>query len=420
MNCFSYKKGNLYAESVPVARIAKDIGTPFYCYSYNSFIDRFTRFSKAFSTLDPLVCFSVKSNSNLAVLKSLVKKGAGLDIVSGGELYRGLKAGVSPKKVVYAGVGKSESEIEYAVKKGILLFNVESEGELRLIDKISSGMGKRVDVALRVNPDIDAGTHPYITTARAKNKFGIDLKSAAKIYLNAGNYKSLNITGLHIHIGSQITSVSPFVKALKKILLYMDDLRKKGVEFKYLNLGGGIGIRYKDEKVPDAEEFAAKIVPMLSGWDLRVIFEPGRFIAGNSGIFVTSVLYVKDANAKKFIIVDGAMNDLIRPSLYGAYHRIEPVEAKGGKKEKFDIVGPICESGDFLGKDRKMSRPSSGDLLSVFSAGAYGFVMSGTYNSRPKVAEVLVKGNKYFVIRKREDYKTLVKGEFIPDFIDDI
>lgn len=415
MRPFRYQGKKLYCEDIALEDIAQKVGTPFYCYSYAALTERFAQLKKAYRAVNPLICFSVKSNSNIAVLRALVKKGAGLDIVSGGELYRSMKAGCDPKRIVYAGVGKTEREIADALRVGILLFNVESEQELALISRVATRLKKKAHVAIRINPNVDARTHAYITTAKAENKFGINLIQAEALLAKRGEYKNVDIAGIHIHIGSQITEAEPFVKAIKKTVRFMDAMRKKGVSLRYLNLGGGLGIVYKNEKVQTPVQFAKKIVPLIKDKGYKIIFEPGRFIAGNSGVFVTKVIYTKDAQAKRFLIVDGAMNDLMRPSLYQAYHEALPVSKNARrKKTKVDIVGPVCESGDFLAKDRILAECFPGEMLVLLGAGAYGFTMSSNYNSRPRVAEVLVKGDTYAVIKKRESFSDLIRTETIP------
>jgi len=418
MHYFSYKNNKLFCEGVAVKRIAQKVGTPFYCYSYRTFTEHFLKLKKAFASVKPLICFSMKANSNAALLRGLVTKGAGLDIVSGGELYRGLRTGCSPRKIVYAGVGKTEQELRDAIRKRILLFNVESEPELQAISRVSASLRKTTKVSIRINPDVDAETHAYITTAKAENKFGINLKQAEELCLRKQRFPHVVIAGLHIHIGSQIVTSKPFVRAITRALTFMDRLKQKGVCFEFLNIGGGLGIVYKDEKPQTAAAFAKRIVPLIAHRGYKIILEPGRFIAGNSGIFVTRIIYIKHACKKNFFIVDGAMNDLVRPSLYGAYHEIGPViRSKGRPHKRYDVVGPICESGDFLGKDRSLPVMYPGELLTCFSAGAYGFTMSSNYNSRPRVPEVLVKGTQFAVVRKRELYADLIKGESIPQFI---
>jgi diaminopimelate decarboxylase len=418
MRAFCYRGKKLYCEGLALEDIAQKVGTPFYCYSYGALTERFAQLKNAYKAVKPLICFSVKSNSNSAVLRSLVKKGAGLDIVSGGELYRSIKAGCDPKKIVYAGVGKTEREIADALGVGILLFNVESEQELALISRVATRLKKKAHVSIRINPDIDAGTHAYITTAKAENKFGINLVQAEALLSQRERFKNVDISGIHIHIGSQITKVDPFVKAIKKTVRFMDAMQKKGACFRYLNLGGGLGIVYENEKVQTPVQLAKKILPLLKDTKYKIIFEPGRFIAGNSGVFVTRITYTKDALAKRFFIVDGAMNDLLRPSLYNAYHRVLPVVKSARRKQTtVDIVGPICESGDFLAKGRQLQECLPGETLAFLGAGAYGFTMSSNYNSRPRVAEILVKGTKYFVVKKRETLSDLVRGETIPQFL---
>lgn len=418
MDYFDYKKDELYCEGVALKDIAKKVGTPFYCYSYKTLTEHFMKLKKAFAPIKPLICFSMKSNSNHAVIRSLVKKGAGLDVVSGGEVYRGLKAGCKPNKMVYAGVGKTEKELTDAVKEGILLFNVESVQELEMISKVSQKLGKKTQVSIRVNPDVDAQTHAYITTAKKENKFGINLPLAEELIQKAFLFPNVKIAGIHVHIGSQITKSEPFVKAVKKVLRFMKKMEKKGIKFKYLNLGGGLGIIYKDEKPQTAEAFAKKIIPLVKDSGYKIIFEPGRFIAGNAGVFVTKITYVKRALSKNFYIVDGGMNDLVRPSLYQSFHDIKPLSVKkDAGKEEYDVVGPICESGDFLAKNRELQDMEAGDMMAFCSAGAYGFTMSSNYNSRPRVAEVMVKGKEFGVVRKRETYASLMSGEKLPKFI---
>ena len=428
MHHFHYRNNELYCEASRVSDIARKFGTPLYIYSRNTLIDHYRKIKGAFRGINPLICFSVKANSNLAVLKVLANQGAGMDVVSGGELYRTLKVGVNPKRIVYAGVGKSEKEIAAAIKAGIFFFNAESVPELGLIDRVAGHLGKkinptltrkaRVNVSLRINPDIDPHTHQFITTGKMTNKFGLDMQTAEDLFLRARIFSNLRLIGLHIHIGSQITERQPFVKAIKKALILIQRLRQKGVLLKYLNIGGGLGIIYRDETPQTAQEFARAVLPLLKKTKLKVILEPGRFIAGNSGIMVTKVVYVKKSPNKNFAIVDAGMNDLIRPALYGAYHEILPLrgtnEQTNKRTTKYDIVGPICESADFMAKNRPMPILQAEDLLAVMGAGAYGFTMSSNYNSRPRVAEVLVEGNRFTVVRKRESYQDLTRHEIIP------
>ncbi len=418
MHFFKYRGGELYAENVRVREIAEAHGTPLYIYSYATLHRHFMAYDKAFDGVPHIICFALKANSNTSVLRLFAKSGGGADVVSGGEIFRALRAGIPPQKIVYAGVGKTEEEIRYALKSGILMFNVESESELVEIDRIAGTMKVKAPISLRVNPDIDPETHPYISTGLRKHKFGIPIENAFEYYTRAGRLKNTEIVGIHKHIGSQITKVSPFVEALKKTLLLLDDLKESGVDIRYLDIGGGLGITYKDEEPPVPRDLARSLVPMLRGRELTIVMEPGRSIVGNAGILVTRVLYLKKGEEKDFVIVDAGMNDLIRPSFYDAYHHIQPVEKKRRKNILADIVGPICESGDFLGKEREIRDVKPGDYLAVMSAGAYGFTMSSNYNSRPRAAEVMVKGKDFALVKERETYGDLVKGETIAGFMD--
>ena len=414
MHLFTFKNNELYCEQVRVADVAKKIPTPFYLYSYNTLIDHYRKLKSAFSPIRPLICFSIKSNSNLAVVRALVKSGAGVDIVSGGELYRARLAGADPKKIVYAGVGKKRGEIAEALRCGIFFFNVESEDELDEIQRVAASLGKTANIALRINPDVIPKTHSYIATGKGETKFGLDFETVHKIFNNRWKYPNLKIRGVHIHIGSQILDAAPFENAIKKVL---DFIKVNGIDVDHFNIGGGLGIIYSIEHPQTAKSFAKKILPMLKRSGLKIILEPGRFVSGNSGVLVTSVVYTKRTPRKKFVIVDGAMNDLIRPSLYEAYHKIIPVKVdvtSSKTSERVDVVGPICESGDFLGKDRFLPLVKKGDLLAVMGAGAYGFSMSSNYNSRPRAAEAMVIGKDLYVIRRHETYKDLVRGESIP------
>src|SRR5262245_38466210 len=419
MDYFEYKDGELYAEDLPLKEIARQVGTPAYVYSLATLRRHYRVFDQAFQSQPHLICSSVKANSNLAVLKAFAREGSGFDIVSGGELFRALKAGAEAKKIVFSGVGKSRREMEEALTAGILMFNVESEPELAVLNEVAGKMGKKAPISLRVNPDVDPQTHPYISTGMKKSKFGIEIKRAMENYRKALSFPHLEIVGIDCHIGSQLTSVAPFVDALSRLREYLDRvltgaLKSRGGSVRYLDLGGGLGIRYKDEEPPQPEEYAKAILQAMSGLDITLVLEPGRVIVGNAGILVTEVLYLKDTEEKKFVIVDGAMNDLIRPALYGSYQSIRPVREQPGDKIVADVVGPICESGDFFAKDREITRPRPGDLLAVMSAGAYGFTMSSNYNSRPRAAEVLVDGRNFHVIRQRETLDDLIKGETIP------
>ena len=412
MHEFRYKRDRFYCEKIKIEGIAKEYGTPLYLYSYKTLIDHYRKLKRAFSKFSPLICFSMKSNSNLALLKILVKEGAGLDIVSGGELYKARKVGVDPKKIVYASVGKTDEEIRDAIRANILFFNVESESELENIARIARGLKKKVKVALRINPDIRLATHRYLAVSTRGSKFGLDFETARRLFKKRKRFKNLSIEGIHLHIGSQITEAKPYKQALSKVV---DFIKKEGIDINYLNIGGGLGIIYSDERPQTAEDFVKNISPLIKDLDCRLIIEPGRFIAGNSGVLITKVLYIKDTPQKIFIIVDSGMNDFIRPSLYKAYHTIVPDKrSKSYFKKKVDIVGPVCESGDFLAQDRHFVRVKKGDYLIVLGAGAYGYSMASNYNLRPRPAEVLVKGNKSYLIRRRETYKDLIRGEVIP------
>lgn len=419
MHDFLYKNGELYCEGVPVSSIAQRVGTPFYLYSSNTLASHYRAFDKAFAGVPNVICFALKSNSNGAVLRVLGREGAGADIVSGGELFRALRAGIDPKKIVYAGVGKRRDEIEYAIKVGILMFNVESGEELVAIDRAASEMHAKARIALRVNPNIDPKTHAYISTGLKENKFGIPIEEALEYYQIARGLSHIEVVGVHQHIGSQITEVQPFIDALEKLTGFVKELRAAGINITHINIGGGIGITYKDETPPLPKEVAAAIQPMLKASGCTIVMEPGRALVGNAGILVTRALYRKDSGEKKFLIVDAGMNDLIRPSLYDAYHDIKPlVESASSTQETYDVVGPICESGDFLAKDRSLPVIRPGEYLAVLGAGAYGFSMSSNYNSRPRVAEVLVRGSEYVVVRERETYSELVRGEKVPRWLD--
>jgi diaminopimelate decarboxylase len=418
MHDFEYKQGELYCDAVPLSRIAKELGTPCYVYSYGTLIRHFRAFDSAFQDVPHIVAFAMKANSNLAILRLMAREGGGADIVSGGELYRALKAGIPANKMVFAGVGKNRQEIRQALDADVLMFNVESSAELRAIDDVAAEMKRKARVALRINPDIDPKTHPYISTGLKKSKFGISAERALEEFKLAASLRHIDVVGVHAHIGSQLTEVRPFVDSLKKVLGLIDILKTHGANIRYLNIGGGLGITYSDETPPLPRELAKAVSPLLRDLKCVMIMEPGRVIVGNAGVLLTRVLYTKDGEAKKFVIVDAAMNDLIRPSLYGAYHDIKPVrEMPSSKTETVDVVGPVCESGDFLAKDRAMPEAQPGDLLAVMSAGAYGFVMSSNYNSRPRIPEVLVKDGDIHVIRDREDYADLVRGESIPEFL---
>jgi len=419
MNNFEYRQGELYCEQVPVSRIAKEIGTPCYVYSHATLLRHFHAYDGAFKDIPHVVAFAMKANSNLAILRLMAKEGSGVDIVSGGELFRALKAGVPPEKIVFAGVGKNADEIRDALKAGILMFNVESPAEIHAINDVAASIGKKARIALRINPDVDPKTHPYISTGMKKSKFGIAADRALEEYKMASSLGHIDVVGVHAHIGSQLTEVTPFVDSLKKVVGLIETLKSQGINIRYLNIGGGLGITYSEEKPPLPIDLANAVSPLVKQLGVTLVMEPGRVIVGNAGILVTKALYLKQGEAKSFVIVDAAMNDLIRPSLYSAYHEIKPVDEAAGHraKQQVDIVGPVCESGDFLAKDRMLAAVQPGELLAVMSAGAYGFVMASNYNSRPRVPEVLVKGAEIHVIRERETYDDLVKGEKIPAFL---
>jgi len=417
MHHFQYRNNELHCEEIPVADIAKDVGTPLYLYSYATLRRHFKAFDDAFEGIRHLTCFSMKSNSNLAILRLFALDGGGVDIVSGGELFRALKAGVDPRKIVYSGVGKRVEDLEYALRSDILMFNVESSQEIFQLNEVADRLGKKAKIAIRINPDIDPQTHPYISTGLRENKFGIDINRSLEEYTLAAKLNNLIISGVSCHIGSQLTEVSPFVEALKKLMELIKRLEESGVHIDYLDLGGGLGITYNSEEPPHPKEYATAIKEELDMKNLTLILEPGRVIMGNAGILVTKVLYTKTAQEKRFIIVDAAMNDLMRPSLYDSFHGIQPVKIPGGTKTKADIVGPICESGDFFAKDRDVESFEPGELMAIMSSGAYGFSMSSNYNSRPRVSEVMVKDDQHYIIRARETYEDLIRGEVIPHFL---
>ena len=417
MHFFEYKDHQLQCEGIPIKEIAGRVGTPFYLYSYHTLVRHFTIFDEAFKGIPHLVCYSAKANSNVALLRLFVNLGGGVDVVSGGELYRALKGGAASQKIVFSGVGKREDEIEYALKTGILMFNVESSQELQVINEVAGRIGKKATIAIRVNPDIDPKTHPYISTGLKQNKFGIDILRAPMAYRLASKLPNLKIVGIDCHIGSQLVEVEPIIEALRRLKQLVEDLRMEGMEIQYLDLGGGLGITYEDEEPPHPVEYASTILEEIRGFGCTLILEPGRVIVGNAGVLVSKVLYTKENEEKRFVIVDAGMNDLVRPSYYGSYHQILPVIEETREEIVADVVGPICESSDFLAKGRKIPNLRSGELIAVMSAGAYGFSMSTNYNSRPRVAEVLVRDDKVFVIRQRENYEDLIRGEEIPEFL---
>ncbi|MDO9211964.1 MAG: diaminopimelate decarboxylase [Deltaproteobacteria bacterium] len=417
MHDFQYRGESLFCEDFPIETIAKAVGTPFYLYSLNTLEKHFQAFDGAFSKVDHLVCFSAKANSNIAILRVFIRQGGGVDVVSGGELFRAMKAGARPDRIVYSGVGKRSDEIEYALELPILMFNVESSQELIAIDQIAGRMGTVAPVSLRVNPDVDPHTHPYISTGLKKNKFGINIQKSIDEYILASTLPHTKVIGVSCHIGSQLTEVGPFVEAVQRVKELVFRLRAEGIHIHYIDLGGGLGITYQQEEPPHPREYAQSLLREMAEIECTLILEPGRVIVGNAGILVTKVLYTKEGGEKNFIVVDAAMNDLIRPSLYGSYQKIQPVHIRESYEIVADVVGPICESGDFLAKDRKLPKVEPGELLAVMSAGAYGFSMASNYNSRPRAAEVLVAKDRFYIVREREDYDDLIKGEFIPDFL---
>jgi diaminopimelate decarboxylase len=416
MTAFAYHGGEFYCEAVPIAKIAQDVGTPCYLYSHRMLVDGYRALDQAFTGLPHLICYAMKANSSLAILRVFIDAGGGLDIVSGGELFLALRAGATPQRIVFAGVGKSAAEIEAALQADILLFNVESSQELEALQSAAAKLGIRARVAVRVNPDVDPKTHPYISTGLRQSKFGVPIQEAMNLYRSMRTLHNIDPVGVHAHIGSQITQVAPFLESLSKLVPLVQALRQDGFDIRYLDIGGGLGIRYKDEGPPVPSEYANTLRPLLGGLDCTVLMEPGRLLVGNAGILVTKVLYAKANQDKRFLVVDGGMNDLIRPSLYDAYHAIVPVvrRANGQPEITLDVVGPICESGDFLAKDRALPVCQPGDLLAVLSAGAYGFAMASNYNARPRVPEVMVHGEQFAVVRARETYDDLIRGEIIP------
>ncbi len=411
MNYFNYKNGNLFCEDVSVEELAKKHGTPLYIYSKNFFVEQYNTLCSVLNELDYMICFATKSNSNLAVIKTFAELGSGFDIVTAGELFRIVKADGDTTKVVFSGVGKTVEEIKYAIEQNILFFNVESEVELQRINEIAGELNKKTRFCVRVNPDVDPKTHKYITTGKSENKFGLDFEAAKILYKHAENYDNVKAVGVQMHIGSQITTTEPFVAAIKKLSKLIDELREQGVNVQYVDIGGGLGIIYKDETPPIPEEFAAAVIPELKNFKAKIIFEPGRFLVGNGGIMVTEVQYIKKTAMKEFVIVDAGMNDLLRPSLYEAYHEIISVKESSNKK-KADVVGPICESSDFFGRERELPEEiKSGDFIALKSCGAYGFVMASNYNTRPRGAEIMVDGSEVTIARKRETLEQLIENE---------
>ena len=412
MDHFHYQDGELFAENVAVSAIAGQYGTPAYVYSRATLERHWRAFDEAFANHPHLVCYAVKANSNLAVLNVLARLGSGFDIVSAGELARVLAAGGRADRTVFSGVGKTADEITYALAQNIRCFNVESIAELERINQLAGEQDKVAPVSIRVNPDVDAGTHPYISTGLKENKFGIDINLAPAVYQQAAAMPNLQVIGVDCHIGSQLTKVTPFVDALKRVLLLIDELAANGIAIHHLDIGGGLGIHYKDETPPTPAEYAAAMQDLLKDRQLEILLEPGRAIAGNAGILLSKVEYIKATDAKRFAIVDAAMNDLLRPALYQSWMAIDAVKPREAALLNYDIVGPVCETGDFLGKDRQLAI-EAGDLLAIRSAGAYGFTMSSNYNSRPRAAEIMVDGDKAIVVRERETIESLYQREHL-------
>jgi diaminopimelate decarboxylase len=413
MDPFVYRHAELCCERVSLRALAAEVGTPAYVYSKAALLESYGAYDRAFAEVPHVVCYSVKANSNLGVLGTLARAGGGADIVSGGELFRALRAGIPADRIIFSGVGKTRDEMRAALEVGILLFNVESLSELRALDAVAREVGVRAPVALRVNPDVNPETHPYISTGLRSSKFGIPYAAALEAYGEAVGLKGIEVVGADMHIGSQLTKASPFAEAVARLAALVKILRERAIEIRMVDVGGGLGIRYREEAPPTHREYATVLLPALRELGVTVLLEPGRSIVGNAGLLLTRVLYRKDTGEKKFVIIDAAMNDLIRPPLYDSYHEIRPVnEARlGGPMEKVDVVGPVCESGDFLAKDRDLAQAEEGDLLAVMSAGAYGFAMSSNYNTRPRAVEVLVDGDRYAIVRRRETYEDLVAGE---------
>jgi len=408
---FGYKNGKLFCEDVPVAELARRTGTPFYLYSQSAFDQQFRAFDEAFAPQPHLTCYAVKANSNLAILSLFRTLGAGFDVVSVGELRRALAAGADPKKIIFSGVGKTEDEIDFGLSRGILQFNVESAAEIKMLEARAQALGKTANFALRVNPGVDSGTHPYIATGSRHHKFGISIEDSIEIYRRARRSSHLRITGTACHIGSQITSIEPFLTALRRLRGIFLDLRAQGVDVQHLDLGGGLGIVYHDEEPPCPGDYARAVLALVRDLDCTLVLEPGRVIVGNAGVLITRVVLTKQMGRKNFIVVDAGMSDLMRPSLYGSYHGIQAVALTRRGKWKADVVGPICESGDFFAHDREMPIVKAKELLAVMSAGAYGFALSSNYNTRSRPAEVLVCGRRAKVIRTRDRFQDLIRGE---------
>lgn len=425
MDRFEYRAGRLFCEGIPATELAERFGTPLYVYSKDTLLAHYARIAEAFAAVSPLICYSIKCCANLAILQLLREVGSGFDVVSGGELFRAIKAGADPEKIVFAGAGKTDLEISEAISAGVGLLNIESESELEQLSARAAGLGVTVRAALRVNPDVDPKTHVYTTTGKKETKFGVDLDRAAEVFRRFGNDRHVRLCGIHLHIGSPVNDVDPYQRSVERGVAFIEQMRAAGFKLDTIDIGGGFGAHYQGGEAPPAAEYARVIVPLLENRGLKVILEPGRSIAGNAGLILGRVLHVKQSGRKRFLITDASMNELIRPALYGAYHFIWPVEAGAyspphrGPKQGFaelhacDVVGPVCESGDFLAKDRELPPVKRGDLLAVFTAGAYAMSMASQYNSRPRAAEVLVDGVQATLVRRRETYADLVAAELV-------
>ncbi|HWA12509.1 MAG TPA: diaminopimelate decarboxylase [Burkholderiales bacterium] len=410
MSFFTRRNGELHAEGVALSRVADEFGTPCYVYSRAAITDAFQRYDRAFGSRPHLICYAAKANSSLALLNVLARLGSGFDIVSGGELARVIAAGGDPAKVVFSGVGKTADEMRRALAAGIRCFNVESESELLRLDRVAADAGKKAPVSLRVNPDVDAKTHPYISTGLKENKFGVAFEDAVRLYRTAAKLPGVRVVGIDCHIGSQLTEVAPFLDAFRKVLGLVDALAAEGIELEHIDLGGGLGIRYRDEQPPAPDEYVAALLGAVGGRRQEILLEPGRSIVGNAGALLTRVEYLKPGEARNFAIVDAAMNDLMRPALYDAWHDVVPVQPAQVATKRYEIVGPVCESGDFLARDRELAL-REGDLLAILSAGAYGMAMSSNYNTRPRAAEVMVDGDRMHLVRPRDRIEDLHAGE---------
>lgn len=419
MSAFSYRDGQLHAEGVALAKLADEVGTPTYVYSSGQLTQTFQRYCQALSGLNGLICYALKANSNQAVISTLAQQGAGADVVSEGEMLRALKAGIDPGRIVFAGVGKTDREMAKALATDIFQFNVESLPELEALNRVAMAAGKKAPVALRINPDVDAGTHEKISTGKAENKFGIAFDGAPAIAAAAKAMPGIDLKGLAVHIGSQLTDLAPYREAFKRMIELYRRLNAAGQGLERIDFGGGLGIAYRDEKPPSIESYAEMVKGLVQGLDARFIFEPGRSLVGEAGILLTRVIYVKRGTSRSFLVVDGAMNDLIRPTLYEAWHDIVPIEQPREDQavERYDIVGPVCESGDFFAKQRPLPPVQPGDLLAICDAGAYGAVMSSTYNTRPLVSEVLIAGERFHLVRPRQDYATLLNQDRLPPWL---